>query len=113
MDNRYIVSLILVMGILLGSVIVSVADPSNPQEQEEVNKLHVSGSGEMEMDPDQMVVELGVEVTEDTAQEAREKNAQQTESVINAIKAMGVSKGQIETVRFSLYEEKDETRFKP
>ncbi len=112
MDNRYIVSLILVMGILLGSVIVSVADSSTTQQdQEEAKKLHVSGSGEMEMDPDQVIIELGVEVTEDSAREAREKNAQHTDSVIKAIKALGISEDQIETVRFSLYEENEKPRF--
>ncbi|MFP3908258.1 MAG: SIMPL domain-containing protein [Archaeoglobaceae archaeon] len=113
MDSKYIVSLILVVGLLLGSVIVSVANPSTAQQdQEKINELHVSGSGEVEVDPDQVIIELGVEVTEDTAQDAREKNAQQTNSVIRAIKAMGISEDQIETIRFSIYEENKDPRVK-
>lgn len=58
-------------------MIISVANPSTTaqQDQEEVNKLHVSGSGEVDVGPDQVIIELGVEVTEDSAQKAREKNA--------------------------------------
>lgn len=111
MDNRYIISLILIVGVLLGSVIVSVADTSQAvQQDQEVNKMHVSGSGEVEIDPDQVIIELGVEVTEDTAQKAREKNAQQTDSVIKAIKSLGIPEDQLETVRFSLYEKNQNPR---
>lgn len=79
MKNRYLVVIVLILGIMSGLALnnlvaaptVSAADSDNDIE----NRLHVSGSGEVKANPDQVEISLGVETIKDTAQEAREENA--------------------------------------
>lgn len=117
MDNRYLVVIVLVLGVLVGSAVTNFATPSAAvvddtasDSDNNSNRLHVSGSGEVEVDPDQVVISLGVRVTKDSAEEAREECANRTSQVIDALKEMGITDDQVETERFSLYADREYVR---
>ncbi|MFO7966580.1 MAG: SIMPL domain-containing protein [Archaeoglobaceae archaeon] len=121
MDNRYLVVIVLVLGVLVGSAVTNFATPSmvvaddtadvdDGDGDNNSNRLHVAGSGEVNVDPDQVVISLGVSITKDSAEEAREECANRTSQVIDALKDVGITDDQVETERFSLYADRDYIR---
>lgn len=117
MDNRYLVVIVLVLGVLVGSAVTNfatpsmvVADDTADVDDNNSNRLHVSGSGEVNADPDQVVISLGVSITKDSAEEAREECANRTSEVIDALEEMGITDDQVETERFSLYADRNYIR---
>ena len=64
--------------------------------------ISVSGSGEVQTDPDIAVFSVGVEVREETVAEARDGAAEAAQDVINALRDNGVDERDIRTVNFSI-----------
>ncbi len=119
MDSRYLVIIVLVLGVLVGSAVTNFSTPSMvvadgtadiDDGNNNSNTLHVSGSGEVNAEPDQVVISLGVRVTKDSAEEARQECANRTSQVIDALKEMGVTDDQVETERFSLRPDREYDR---
>jgi uncharacterized protein YggE len=74
--------------------------PSAAPNQSHV--IVVSGSGNVQVKPDQAYVSAGVQTRGRTAQEAQTENNQSMQSVINAIKALGIPATNIQTDGVSL-----------
>lgn len=64
--------------------------------------LSVNGKGVVSVLPDTAVVHLGVETTEKTAEEARQKNADAMDTVLKTLEELGVQKESIKTSRYQL-----------
>lgn len=71
-------------------------------QEEERNLITVSGRGEVEIETDLAVVNIGVEVTKLKAKEAFDENSKIMNRVRQALKRMGIDKKDIKTIRFSL-----------
>lgn len=75
-----------------------VTNPAPPQRT-----LDVTGTGMVNMTPDIAYINIGVQSEKDTATAAVADNNTQTQQVIDAIKAAGVSDKDIQTSNFSIY----------
>jgi uncharacterized protein YggE len=71
--------------------------------EEQVNAIHVSGSGSISATANQATVSLGVMTEDPSANEAVDDNAVLMTAVINAIKALGIPEDKIKTVTYSVY----------
>lgn len=78
----------------------SVVVPSN-----EPSGISVSGSGEVEGEPDVAVATLGVEVRSSSAKDATDQLALQMTQVVDALKSAGVTPSDIQTAQLSIYME--------
>ncbi|HLZ07323.1 MAG TPA: SIMPL domain-containing protein [Chloroflexota bacterium] len=68
-----------------------------------VHGIVVSGSGRVNLRPDQATVTAGVQTQGRTAQEAQTENNQSMNAVVAAIKGLGIPDKDIQTVGVSLY----------
>ena len=64
--------------------------------------IHVVGEGEVVVSPDQAIVVLGVEASADTAAEAAAQTSAVAETVIAAVRALGIEASDIQTTGLSL-----------
>jgi uncharacterized protein YggE len=71
--------------------------------------ISLSGAGSASAQADQASVNLGVETTADSAEEAIRDNAELMTQVIDAIKALGVDEDDIVTTSYSVYAQYDWT----
>lgn len=68
-----------------------------------LRQVTVVGSGEFRVAPDMATVQIGVETTAPTTKEALAKNTAQAQTVIDAIKQLGVADKDIQTSGFNIY----------
>jgi uncharacterized protein YggE len=71
--------------------------------------ISLTGSGSASAQADQATVDLGVQITAESAKEAIGENADNMSAVIAAIKALGVSEDDIVTTSYSVYPQYDYT----
>jgi uncharacterized protein YggE len=69
------------------------------------NVVEVSGTAQMTVPPDRVVVYVQVETKAVTAEEAKNKNAETTSAVLSALAAVGIEKGDIETENYNIYQD--------
>ncbi len=67
------------------------------------HKISVSGTAEKEVLPDEVVLSLTVLTEGSDAQQVQDKNSQQMNTVIAALKAAGIKDNNIETSQYNLY----------
>jgi uncharacterized protein YggE len=65
--------------------------------------ISVIGQGDVQAKPDTVVITLGVKTEQRNAKEAVAENAARSQAMIQALKQIGISENDIETVSFSLY----------
>jgi uncharacterized protein YggE len=65
--------------------------------------VSTSGTATVKADPDKFTVTVGVETNGTTAEEAASRNADLTEQVIAALRALGISENDISTSSYSVY----------
>jgi len=114
MQNRRIG---LVMALLLAAaLLVSACDagrnlvPTAPTASMQANRtITVVGQGKAGGAPDVAHINIGVESTGQSAQEAMEANRQQMATLLAKIKSMGVSDKDLQTSNFSIYTERTES----
>jgi len=89
-------------GLLVGQTGCSsgIAQTGSPKAGDKT--ISVSGSGTIATDPDQVVIELGVESMAETAETALSENSEQMQAVIDALTGAGVSEEAIQTQRVQL-----------
>ncbi|MEA2075297.1 MAG: SIMPL domain-containing protein [Euryarchaeota archaeon] len=106
------IGIIATLVICLAIAGVSYVNPGvNTITGEGNSTISVSGTGIIETEPNQAKVCLGVETQSENVTEALEENSLKMQSVIEAIKALGIPKNSIETTYFSVYPVRDyETR---
>lgn len=79
------------------------------QGSETSKTISLTGSGSASAQADQATVDLGVQITSDSASDAIGENADKMSAVIEAIKALGVSEDDIVTTSYSVYPQYDWT----
>ena len=90
------VCLAIVGGLYINSGVTAVNSESN-------TTISVSGTGAIETEPNQAKVYLGVETQSENVTEALDENSLRMTAVIEAMKALGISKDNIETTYFNIY----------
>lgn len=75
----------------------------------DLKTISLSGAGIATAQADQAVINLGVETTAETADEAIRENAELMTEVINAVKALGIDEDDIVTTSYSVYAQYDWT----
>ncbi len=90
-----IVSLLLVSACATEKIIVT-----NAEDAKDINKVSVNGFAELEVAPDQAELRFSVVIENTDVKKAQQKNSEIANQVINALKANGVSKDEIETINY-------------
>lgn len=106
MSRKYL-PVVAVLGAIVVTAALMTAAPSGAQDSgEDGNEMRVTGSGEVEAEPDRVKVRLGVDVTGETAGEARSEAANRSSDVVAALEDLGLSDDAVETTRFSIRPER-------
>ncbi len=103
-ENRKLYGLVAILAVCLAiagslyinSGVIAVNNKGN-------TTISVSGSGIIEVEPNQATVYLGVETQSENVTEALEENSLKMEVVIEAMEKLGISKDSIETSYFNIY----------
>lgn len=108
MKNNIAIGIIATLVICLAIVCVAYINPGvNAISGEGNSTISVSGTGIIKTEPNQAKVYLGVETQSRDVTEALEENSLKMQSIIKAIKKLGISKDSIETTYFSVYPIRD------
>ncbi len=100
--NIIVLSLLVILAM---GVFFNTSDTAADTEiNKEVRLISVSGKGVISAKPDIAFINVGVETMEKDARTAQEKNAQNMDAVIKALKKLGIQDEHITTVRYSLYD---------
>ncbi|NTV65092.1 MAG: SIMPL domain-containing protein, partial [Oscillochloris sp.] len=106
------------IGTLAGALLIAVlalgalgmaliGRPATAQAQSDgvtgMRQVTVVGSGEVKLAPDAANVQIGVETTAPTTQEALAQNSTQAGAIIEQIKNLGVAEKDIQTSGFTIY----------
>ena len=102
MEKGNYLTTILVVGLVIVAIILA-SNIKTSGAQEEKNKLSVSGTSTLTVDPNKAEIYVKVVTLEKTAQESKNKNSQISSNVIKALKKEGVKDKDIETSQFSIY----------
>lgn len=86
-------------GVLAGDPAIAEADESQPQV------ITVTGTGTVNVAPDQAKINIGVVTMAPTAREAQQENAKLANKVINALVNAGIPREKIETQYYSIWPE--------
>lgn len=86
---------------------LALARPSGVQAQSlgvpGMRQITVIGSGEARVAPDMATVQIGVETSAPTTQEALAQNTAQAQTIIDQVRQLGVAEGDIQTSGFNIY----------
>ena len=74
---------------------------------EAARTITVVGEGEVSAEPDQATITLGVQLYDESAQAAASELRSRMESVIDAIRALGIPERRIQTTNYSIFFERD------
>ncbi|MBC8138800.1 MAG: SIMPL domain-containing protein [Fibrella sp.] len=69
--------------------------------------IHVSGTGEVTVTPDIARITVGVQTRGKDSAQAASENAQKTDAVLKAVKALGVAEKDIQTTDYSIFPQFD------
>jgi len=89
MKRRIILGTFLMIGLLLA-------------QKEERNLITVTGTGEIEAEPDLAIINIGAEITKPKAKDAFDTNNRIMNRIRETLERMGIDKKDIKTIRFSL-----------
>lgn len=84
-----------------------------PAQTDGLNQIVVDGVGTISVDPDQVILSLGVMTQAETAARAIQDNAAKMSQVVDMMKAQGIAEDDIRTSRFSLWTVYDQDRTVP
>jgi len=106
--NLALIAGILAIGLVAASIaggqLMTVAAQSQQEtDQSEQPTVSTSGSSTVNIDPDKVTVNIGVETNGKTAAEAASENAKIVNKVLEALKTMGISTDQIATSNYSVF----------
>lgn len=103
---------IIVLASILGllAIFPRTVQVTNQQPISEDRVISVSGTGEVGVKPSKAVIVLGVVVTAKSASEAINEAASKVNTIVEALKKVGVEKENIKTLSFNLYPEYNEDR---
>ena len=90
--------------VLTGTLLLAMAGCSQTGSAQQPDTVTVAGSGEVLLEPDLAVINLGVESTGATPEAARSANATAVNATVDAVKALGVEEKDIQTSSMNLGE---------
>ena len=73
--------------------------------QAQIPQIVVTGHGEVKVSPDRATVQIAVQTRAATASDAAAQNATKQQSVLSALKALGLTNDQLSTVNYQVYPE--------
>lgn len=96
-----IVAAIALFGVfrLLGPIPVSISQTTTNKQ----SSFDVTGQGEVSTTPDRAEINLGIQVNESTVKAAQDKGNQIINKITQDVLALGIDRGDIKTVNYSLY----------
>ncbi len=92
----------LVVGIILCALVPNSAPASAGQATNETRTVYVNGVGQVSVEPDMAIINVGVETEAKTSAEAQSKNKKQVQNIINALKEMGIDEDNIKTTWYNI-----------
>lgn len=78
------------------------ATAADSEVEKEIGIIKVVGEAEVSEDPEQVTIVLGIETTDKSAQVAAEENAERTDSVLGALKGIGLDEKNLKTSSYRL-----------
>src|ERR1700674_3464810 len=99
------------MKIKLWVLIAAVVTPLTAQTQdsratiEPIPQIAVTGRGEVKVSPDRATIQVSVQTRAATAAAASAENATKQQSVLTALKALGLGNDQLSTINYNVYPE--------
>lgn len=103
MEKSNYLTTILVAGLVIIALVLALNAKTQTSNIEEKNKISVSGTSTLTVDPNKAEVYAKIVTLEKTAQESKNKNSQISSNVVKALKKEGVKDKDIETAQFSIY----------
>ncbi len=103
MEKGNYLTTIMVVGLVIVAIILAFSIKANNAPQEEKNKVSVSGTSTLTVDPNKAEVYAEIVTLEKTAQDSKNKNSQISGNVVKALKKEGMKDKDIETSQFSIY----------
>jgi uncharacterized protein len=88
---------------ILAPVTIHAQDTRAPFEP--IPQISVVGRGEIKISPDRATIQISVQTRAVTAAAAAAENATKQQSVLSALKALGLSDDQLSTVNYNVYPE--------
>jgi len=89
--------------LILAPVTIHAQDTKTPLEP--IPQISVIGRGEMKVSPDRATIQISVQTRAVTAAAAAAENATKQQSVLSALKALGLTDDQLSTVNYNVYPE--------
>ncbi|RLG21620.1 hypothetical protein DRN74_01820 [Candidatus Micrarchaeota archaeon] len=107
--NVFVVLVSAVAIVMLSLLIHPANNAVAAQEGQITESFNVSVTGEASvyLNPNKVIVNLGVETLSKTAKESQERNAEIMNDVLAALEQAGISREQIKTTHYSLYADYD------
>lgn len=110
MDNRSRPFMNAIILVVIMSVFLSILGLTNEQGKvnaqstntESTRTISVSGSGEVQTQPDLAIIDVGVQTEDESAQSALDENNTRTEALMDALDGAGIPEENIQTTRFQL-----------
>jgi uncharacterized protein YggE len=95
----------------LWALLIAVTAPITAQSQdsratiESIPQIAVTGRGEVKISPDRATIQVSVQTRAATAAAAASENATKQQSVLTALRALGLESDQLSTINYNVYPE--------
>lgn len=96
-------SKLLAILVLLAPLTLQAQDSRAPNDQ--IPQISVAGRGEVKVSPDRATMQISVQTRATTAAAAAVENANKQQSVITALRALGLGSDQLSTINYNVYPE--------
>lgn len=101
-ENKFFQFLVFILMIVSVAFLLSAIGKN--MEEEEINRISISGEGEIYATPDIAVIDVSVLTEERTVAEAMDSNTEKMNNIINALKNnMAIDEKDIKTTNFNIY----------
>ena len=100
MEQKNYLTAILAIGLVIVAIVLAVNSKIKSNAQEEKNRISVSGTSSLTVEPNKAEIYVRITSLEKTAQESKNKNSQTSGNVIKALKKEGVKDKDIETSQY-------------
>ena len=94
---------ILAVGLIIVAIVLAANNNTQTVSNEERNRVSVSGTASITVDPDKAEVFVKILTLEETAQESKNENSRISSKVMRALNNEGVKTKDIETSQFSIF----------
>src|SRR2546423_1024190 len=97
------VHLFAALAVFVAPVIAQPQDSQAPNR--DIAQIVVSGRGEVKVSPDRATIQVSVQTRQATAAGAAAENANKQQSVMGALRALGLTSEQLSTINYNVYPE--------